>query len=971
MAEPLFKLTPSKIGTGTGFGPTAKSTPQTGETNVITGLPKAIIQGSLREAGAVGQKAISLATGGRVSPVIPYPADTDGQRLYRAVYGTDKPVSLQSVGEEFPGVKPGSKVAPLAAVGGFALNVFGGAGEQAKILKGLTATKNAAEAASLLKRSGLSDDIVRESAPLFAKMTDANEVRAVLGDLQQLNKTAGKSGRVAAEDIAKTLGTKERKFVTSVKEKFPQLTKVAGQYIPRDTDTLAVKAKNFIRENAAAAEQLAKTGTSEDAVATASELIKKFVDDAEKATDEATKRVLNDKAAEIANAAAENLTELGRSVQAASILGRLTPEGMARFAARTIQRYNEAAASRFGVKGKMIPELTGDQFGSIVTKAKTITEMPDGIEKAMAWRKLMDEISTLVPTPLWKKFIALWKAGLLTGLKTSGLNTASNLFHGVSEVVKDVPGAAVDSVASLFTGKRALTFGTKGTGAGLKEGFGKGWRYLKTGFDERDIASKLDHTRVNFGNNKFARGLQKYEESVFRVIGSEDQPFFYGAKGRSLANQASAIVKNEGLKGEEAIKRAQDLIENPTDEMLKYAMLDGATATFQNKTALGSVAKQIQRIPGIGEFVLPFGRTPSAVATQIINYSPFGVVKTIAENIGKGKFDQRLFSQGLGRGLTGTGLYYLGYKLGENDMVALNRPTSEAEQKLWELEGKRPGYIKIGDTWRSPAVLGPAGNVLVAGAYLHNGIKNTGTLWGGLSEAAFGAAKTVKDQTFLTGINSFLEALNDPERYATSVVSRNVGSLVPTLVSDVARGTDKYERRTPGFTGPLKSRVPGLRDNLEPQLDTLGKPIETPGFATALLDPTRPTQSRVGDPVVSELRRLSDSGFSATPTQLGDKQGFKSLTPKQNTRLWQVAGVLLDSKLKGLMATPQYKTLDDEAKAKNIKNFTDRIKVEARAAMLVELLSGLEGKELMEALGKHKGSGLMSNEVFDRYLELR
>ena len=44
---------------------------------------------------------------------------------------------------------------------------------------------------------------------------------------------------------------------------------------------------------------------------------------------------------------------------------------------------------------------------------------------------------------------------------------------------------------------------------------------------------------------------------------------------------------------------------------------------------------------------------------QFINYSPVGIVKTIAENIGKGKFDQRMFAQGIGRGITGTGVLYL------------------------------------------------------------------------------------------------------------------------------------------------------------------------------------------------------------------------------------------------------------------------------------------------------------------------
>ena len=154
-------------------------------------------------------------------------------------------------------------------------------------------------------------------------------------------------------------------------------------------------------------------------------------------------------------------------------------------------------------------------------------------------------------------------------------------------------------------------------------------------------------------------------------MGAEDQPFYYGAKARSLFSQATAQAINEGLSGAERTNFIQNLVQNPTEDMIKYATLDAETAVFQNKTMLGNLARTFQKIPG-GEIVVPFGKTPAALATQLINYSPVGIVKTIAENIGSGKFDQRLFSQGIGRGLTGTALLYLGSKLFEKGMLALS-----------------------------------------------------------------------------------------------------------------------------------------------------------------------------------------------------------------------------------------------------------------------------------------------------------
>ena len=413
--------------------------------------------------------------------------------------------------------------------------------------------------------------------------------------------------------------------------------------------------KNLINDDINEAENMVRSEIDERAVATASELIKHYNEQAEAATDLATKNTLYEKAADIAHTIAPKLTELGRAIQAATIMGRLTPEGQLRFAARTIIRHNETLK-----KGrKKIPGLTPEQTKEILKRAKAIEEMPDGEEKAKAFWELQIYISDLVPTPLWKKLINVWKAGLLTGIKTSGLNTFSNLAHGISEIVKDVPAAGFDIMFSLVTKKRTIGLTARGIPSGLKTGAARGWRYLKTGFDERNVAAKLDYHRVSMGKSKFSRAVQIYTDGIFRIMGAEDQPFYYGALARSLYSQAIADAKNKGFKGQEAKNYIENQVKNPTDTMLNYAVNDALIAVYQNKTLLGKIGKKFQEMPVIGEVIAPFVRTPSAVAMQIINYSPVGLIKTSIENIGKGKFDQRLLSQGLARGLLGTGVLYL------------------------------------------------------------------------------------------------------------------------------------------------------------------------------------------------------------------------------------------------------------------------------------------------------------------------
>ena len=803
----------------------------------------------------------------------------------------------------------------------------------------------------------------------YSSNVSGNQLKSQLTDFY--NKAVGKVGEIVKKVPIQPQKV-ERGFVTSVKEAYPEI-KVAGQYIPRSTDRLAIKAKNLIQDDIMAAEAIARTGTDDDAVAVASELIKHYGDEAVKSTNAATRAALNDKAADVANLTARNLTEQGRSVQAASILGRLTPEGQLRFAAKEIQKYNEmvdtARGGLFGLK-KKIPELTGKQADEILTEMKAINTMAEGEAKAIRFQQLQDRISALVPSSLYQKVVAVWKAGLLTGLKTSGLNIFSNISHMGSEILKDIPAVAVDKVASLFTKERTLAFATRGKPGALKEGFTKGIRYLKTGYSERNIGTKLDYNKVNFGNSPVARGIQKYEETIFQLMGAEDQPFYYGAKARSLYNQAKAQAVNKGLKGAEAQTFIDDLVKNPTDKMFAYATGDAEMAVFQNETVLGKIARQIQKAPG-GEIALPFGRTPSAVATQIINYSPIGIVKTIFENIGKGRFDQRLFAQGIGRGITGTAVMATGAAVFSKGMIALDRPTSEKEIKLWELEGRKANSIKIDGKWRSVQVLGPAGNVLLLGAHFQNALDNSGSPIEAISTMAFGSVKSFTEQTFLTGINQIIDALKDPERSAPGFAGSLLSSTVPTMLADIARATDVSERRTESILQRFEARVPGLREMLEPQVSVLGKEKESIGnFLEIMADPTRPSPSQ-DSPVVAEFRRLWNNGFKVSPTLLGDKAGFQGLTPEQNTQLWKQAGQITESKLTGLFLKDAYWKLPDEEKAKVIDDITSKSKLFARVEVVLQLTDGLNGQELLTKLSELKKGGLMTKEVFNEFQRLR
>ncbi len=845
-----------------------------------------------------------------------------------------------------------------------------------KVLPGVKAARESIQQKTLTPYKAFLASALAKNTPKITSVDSQGKIAVNKQGFDMAINLAGSIGpgnlNKAKDAITPIASEIERGFISSVKEVLPKMGRVAGQYIPRSTDELAIKAKNLIKENADVAEKIAMTRSDESAVAIASELIKKYGDDAINATDQVQAAAFYDKAAKLANTLAPKLTEQGRAIQAASILGRLTPEGQVRFAASQIMKYNETAL-------KKIPELTGEQAGFIVREMGDIAKMVDGTEKAMKFKQLQDYISELVPTPLMKKITSVWKAGLLTGLKTSGVNIFSNLSHAGLEIAKDVPAAVVDNVASLFTGQRAKTFTLKGTGGGLKEGFDKGIQYMKTGFDERNVAEKFDYNKVNFGKGNVGQAFRKYTDFVFRAMGTADQPFYYGALSRSLTDQAKAQAKNKGLVGEELKKFVDELIDSPTEEMMRYAVSDASTAVFQNKTKLGEIARGIQKLGGgLGEVFIPFARTPSAVAMQVINYTPVGLAKTIIENIGKGKFDQRMFSQGVGRGLTGTAILAIGAEMGRRGMVSLDYPKGdEREQELQKAEGIKNNAIKIGGKWRSPNVLGPAGNVLLIGAHLQNAYEKSGSATEAFVKAVTGGIKSFTEQTFLTGLEDAVNAITDPERYAKSYLPNLVASLVPTIISDVARASDPKERRVGGknileMTGQsLQARIPGARSKLEPQVDIIGRERDSVGNPLEIiLDPTRPSND-ISTPVTEELRRLMNEKYRVSPTMLGDKQGYKALTKEQNTQLWKLSGDIVNDKLDSLFAREEYQNLSDEDKAKTVEKIIDQAKINARAGVAIEITQGMSGGELKKKLAELKKDGLLTKAVFAKYQELR
>ena len=268
-------------------------------------------------------------------------------------------------------------------------------------------------------------------------------------------------------------------------------------------------------------------------------------------------------------------------------------------------------------------------------------------------------------------------------------------------------------------------------------------------------------------------------------------------------------------------------------------------------------------------------------------------------------------------------------------------------------------------------MLGPSGNLLLIGGHLQTAIETSGSPSEALTKATLGGLKSFTEQTFLTGIQSAVNAISDPERYAKTYLPNLVASFVPTIVSDVARATDPKERKSKTTRERIQARIPIARKGLEPQIDILGRERKRVGNPLeVLIDPSRPSPD-VGTPVTDELRRLMDEGFRVSPTKLGDRHGFKALSAEENADLWRLAGEITNDKLTSLFSNDTYQELPEDKKEKVIKKFVDTAKLNARVGTVIQLTLGLSGEELKTKLSELKKGKLLTRQVFNEYLKLR
>jgi hypothetical protein len=337
-----------------------------------------------------------------------------------------------------------------------------------------------------------------------------------------------------------------------------------------------------------------------------------------------------------------------------------------------------------------------------------------------------------------------------------------------------------------------------------------------------------------------------------------------------------------------------------------------------------------QNIP-ILRFIVPFVTTPTNVLKYGLERSPAGwanpqLWKNLA-NKSPEAADQ-IARAGIGSMLAaGIATYAADGK------ITGAAPSNAAERDRFYREGKQPYAVLIGDQWVSYQRLEPLNQAFSQVAAVVNAV-NSGDDKGALemaNQVGTDIGKNLLSQTFVTGLNDFLLAMTEPERYGSQFIERTASSLVPfsSLQRTAAYALDPTIRRPEGVAERVMATIPGLSQNVPPRLTAFGEPSQREAGA---FNPYTHSQAKT-DPLTTELNRLQyNTGF------VGESISNVPLNRDQQQQYQEIAGQLTKRLFERVIQRDAYQQMNDSQRIEVLDKLTAEARKIARDTVLNQMI---------------------------------
>lgn len=715
------------------------------------------------------------------------------------------------------------------------------------------AAQKAANDAVIAGNPGKTATLPEKPAAAGSAQATAEELKASADRVSGVKtpETPPTGGRVANDIPApEKPGSKERKFITSVKDS-PELaagTKdiVEGTYDPISNKESIAKADARINASEGAARDyvLNARKPSAEHTATAIRLIDKF--DAEGKHFEA---------AEIVEHIAKKLTDAGQAIQAASILGRLSPEGVAIYAQRKINKINEKRAAsllgRFSKDVELSPDTTANlrklatqvkdyktQIGELQKQLKEATAAGGQVEPGLkekiqgaqdaqleAEQELGGTLKALEPPSVLRKISTAQTIAQLLNPKTLGRNVIGNeLFYRVERLNKYLA-TPVDIARSTLTGgDRQVTFRTAKQGqywSNFLKGAEAGWKNV----EPEGLGTQFDLGQGASFTGKF-NPLTYLEKTLGATLRGFDFAAYKRAAGQTIGEMAELSAINKGLRGPARKAHIEQYLQDAPKNILDIADQYGKYITFQDSNVLSNGLSKVKKGLnfgkdfGLGDIVIKYPKTPGALVMRGLEYSPAGFLRSayllakpfLSRKGAVGTDTTREATLALTRAITGSlGFTGLGYFLADKgvitgraskdkDVNALEKQTGDGSYRInmtalrrWVFSGFNPSSLnkQENDYFASYDWAQPIAMAVSIGANANQSVKKTNT-----TNPVKAAVASIGDSIQTVADQPVLKGLTDFLSGQTGIVDSVTNSLKGTPASFVPTLSNQIRQLT-------------------------------------------------------------------------------------------------------------------------------------------------------------------------------
>ena len=560
-------------------------------------------------------------------------------------------------------------------------------------------------------------------------------------------------------------------------------------------------------------------------------------------------------------------------------------------------------------------------------------------------------------------FLEAWINGLLSGPQTHAANMTGNLAT-LAVLIEErqmasflpewgkEPGVAYGEAGAMMHGAvMSIVDGLRLAAKTVKEGDQFASNKYETLLSKSQQPIRKAITAENLGLSGPLGVGADFVGNTIRLpgvfLGAEDAFFKAMAQGAELHAQAYRKASAEGLNGKAFGDRVSYLKDHPTEEMVLSASEFADYATFTKE--LGATGQAAQRFlnshPMIKVF-LPFFRTPTNIMKFVGERTPLGLLsENVRADITRGGATGQLAVAKLVNGslIMGTAavLAQAGYMTGSG-------PKNRSQRQLWLNDGWQPYSLNIGGKYYDMSRFEPIGTLMgiAADIALINEFNQGEVDQKDIEDVAVASAlagyQVFSMKSYLAGVGSWMEAINDPDRSGGRVISQLAGSTVPALVNQTnqAYGDPKI-REVRGSVDAIMARIPGLSDKLEARLDLFGREQLRPGrLGPDIASPMKVSEAKK-DPVLDEMNRLGMAVGMPSRFVMGRPPGGGGmfgvgekdspwygveLKPREYTLLVKLAGnaykddtefgnVGAYDYLKAAMETQEYKALPEDPNA--------------------------------------------------------